>query len=212
MKPISDIRKDYDWHSLDESTAFPNAMDQFTLWWNEAVAQNLDEVNAMTLCTVTDAGRPEGRIVLLKGFDEKGFVFFTNYESAKGKELANNPCASLVFFWKEMERQVRISGTVIKISSKASDEYFYSRPIGSQIGAWASNQSEVIANRAALEEKLAKLEISFQNVKPSRPAYWGGYCVIPDYFEFWQGRPNRLHDRLRYRLSGNLWIRERLSP
>lgn len=213
MKQIADIRKDYRLQTLDEGDVSNNPTAQFGKWWDEAIASNITEVNAMTLATVSPAGKPEARIVLLKGFDENGFVFFTNYESAKGKELAANPYAALVFFWKELERQVRVDGTVEKVADKESDTYFNSRPVGSRIGAWASPQSQVIKNRAEIEEELKVNEEKFNAGEVPRPAYWGGYRVVPTSIEFWQGRSSRLHDRLRYRQTkANNWILERLAP
>jgi pyridoxamine 5'-phosphate oxidase len=209
---IADIRKDYRLQTLDEHDVADNPITQFSKWWDEAMESDITEVNAMTLATVSPEGKPEARIVLLKGFDEKGFVFFTNYESAKGKEMAANPYAALVFFWKELERQVRIEGMVEKVSAEASDAYFNSRPIGSRIGAWTSPQSQVIKNRAEIENKLKINQSKFEGKEVQRPSFWGGYCVLPTSIEFWQGRSSRLHDRLRYRKSDNKWLLERLAP
>jgi pyridoxamine 5'-phosphate oxidase len=212
-KAIAAIRKDYRLRSLDENDVAADAIDQFSHWWNEAIKSEIDEVNAMTLATASKAGVPDARIVLLKGYNKDGFVFFTNYESAKGKELAENPKASLVFFWKELERQVRIEGDVEKISDAESDEYFHSRPEGSRIGAWASPQSTVIANRNVIEENAVKFTKQFTQQHIERPTHWGGYIVKPYAIEFWQGRSNRLHDRLKYRLQpGGDWKIERLAP
>ena len=209
---IADIRKDYKLASLEEADVASNPIDQFTRWWNEAVASQIDEVNAMTLATVNAAGVPAARIVLLKGYNPEGFIFFTNYESDKGKNLAQNPNAALVFFWKELERQIRIEGTVQKIDDAKSDAYFLSRPTGSKIGAWTSPQSEVIANRAILETHEERFKKEFGENIP-RPLHWGGYIVQPTVIEFWQGRSSRLHDRLQYRLDkNNHWIIERLAP
>jgi pyridoxamine 5'-phosphate oxidase len=187
---------------------------QFEQWWNQAMNSEIDEVNAMTLATASADGTPHARIVLLKGYSDKGFIFYTNYESNKGKELAENPKATLVFFWKELERQVRISGTVQKVSEQENDEYFYSRPIGSQIGACASPQSQVIASREILENTTKQLEEKYAiNNKINRPQHWGGYIVQPTQIEFWQGRPSRLHDRILYTLQANQsWKMERLAP
>lgn len=211
-KSIADIRKDYMLASFDESDTAQNPFDQFTHWWNDAVQSNIDEVNAMTLATVTPHGTPSARIVLLKGYDKTGFVFFTNYLSDKGKELANNPTAALVFFWKELERQVRIEGTVEKVSNQENDAYFNSRPAGSKIGAWASHQSAVIEYRQVIEQNVHKYTEIFGTEDIPRPDHWGGYKVIPNLMEFWQGRSSRLHDRIQYRKTENVWVRERLSP
>ncbi len=212
MNPaIADIRKDYKLQSLDEADVAANPTEQFTKWWNEAINSNIDEVNAMTLATVNKNGLPSARIVLLKGYDENGFVFFTNYLSDKGKELAHNPNAALVFFWKELERQVRIEGIVEKVSSEESDEYFASRPIGSRIGAWASHQSAVIEYRQVIEQNVKKYTEIFGDEVP-RPDNWGGYRVKPVLMEFWQGRSSRLHDRIQYRKENDNWIKERLAP
>ena len=211
MKSIADIRKDYKQSSLLENDISPNPIVQFTSWWNEAMQSNIDEVNALTLATANAQGKPSARIVLLKGYDENGFVFFTNYESHKGKELAANPYAAMVLFWKELERQIRIEGFAEKISAGESDEYFYSRPAGSRIGAWASPQSAVINDRNILEENVKNYSQNFGENIP-RPVHWGGYRVVPSLIEFWQGRSNRLHDRIQYRKENNNWIIERLAP
>jgi pyridoxamine 5'-phosphate oxidase len=210
---IADIRKDYKLQSLSEDEAAPNAIAQFNSWWQEAVNSEIEEVNAMTLATASVDGIPAARIVLLKGFDEHGFVFFTNYESFKGMQLAENPRACLVFFWKELERQVRITGLVEKVSDLESDTYFNSRPEGSRIGAWASPQSQVIESREWLQEREKTYGKDFLGKPLKRPAHWGGYRVKPVTIEFWQGRPSRLHDRLQYTLEGNNeWKIERLAP
>lgn len=208
---IADIRKDYMLQSFSEKDAASNPIEQFTNWWNEALKSNIDEVNAMTLATATKEGMPNARIVLLKGYDEKGFVFFTNYLSDKGKELAQNPNACLVFFWKELERQIRIEGTVEKVSVEESDEYFNSRPLGSKIGAWASHQSAIIEYREVIEQNVTRYSEIFGEVVP-RPDHWGGYRVKPKAIEFWQGRSSRLHDRLQYTLENENWKIERLAP
>jgi pyridoxamine 5'-phosphate oxidase len=211
-KAIADIRKDYRLKSLNETDVDANAMEQFTRWWNEATKSEIDEVNAMTLATASKDGVPDARIVLLKGYNEEGFVFFTNYESRKGKELAENPKATLVFFWKELERQVRIEGLVEKVSEKESDEYFNSRPEGSRIGAWASPQSTVINAREVIEKNAENYLKQFLQKQITRPPHWGGYIVKPTAIEFWQGRSNRLHDRLRYTKTNDGWKIERLAP
>lgn len=210
---IADIRKDYKLRSLLEKDVEANAIRQFDKWWQEAIHSEIDEVNAMTLATASADGIPAARIVLLKGYDERGFVFFTNYDSFKGLQLAENPRACLVFFWKELERQVRITGLVEKVSAEESDTYFNSRPEGSRIGAWASPQSQVIESREWLEEREKTLVKDFTGKPLSRPAHWGGYRVKPINIEFWQGRPSRLHDRIQYNLLGdNSWTIERLAP
>jgi len=210
---IADIRKDYKLASLEEVDVAANPFDQFTRWWNEAVASQIDEVNAMTLATVNATGVPAARIVLLKGYNPDGFIFFTNYESDKGKNLAQNPHAALVFFWKELERQIRIEGTVEKVSAEESDRYFNSRPASSRIGAWASPQSAVIENRLVIEQNVERYSSIFANDSIERPDHWGGYIVKPTSIEFWQGRSSRLHDRIRYVLENSAsWKVERLAP
>jgi pyridoxamine 5'-phosphate oxidase len=210
---IADIRKDYKLQTLSEKDVLPDPFGQFDKWWGEALRADIDEINAMTLATASADGMPDARIVLLKGFDERGFTFFTNYNSSKGLELLENPRASLVFFWKELERQVRISGLVSLVSGKESDDYFNSRPEGSRIGAWASPQSEVIESREWLEENEKKLHEQFSGVPVNRPLHWGGYRVKPIRVEFWQGRPSRLHDRILFSLRENgRWTIERLAP
>ncbi len=211
-KQIAQIRKEYSMRSLNEKDVAANAMEQFAAWWNDASKSEIEEINAMTLATVSSDGSPHARIVLLKGFNEDGFIFFTNYQSNKGNQLAENNKAALVFFWKELERQVRIEGTVSKISNAASDAYFQSRPEGSKIGAWASPQSKVIEKRELLEENVIKYSKQFETNIP-RPAHWGGYLVMPMSIEFWQGRSNRLHDRILYsKKENNTWKIERLAP
>lgn len=212
MNNIADIRKDYMLQTLEERDVHSNAFEQFTKWWSEALVSQIEEVNAMTLATATSTGKPSARIVLLKGYDESGFVFFTNYNSQKGKELEENPFASLVFFWKELERQVTIDGTVEKTTPGESDLYFHSRPVESRIGAWASPQSQVISSRQVIEENLAELQKSFAGKEVERPPHWGGYVVKPIRIEFWQGRPGRLHDRIQYSRQDNSWKIERLAP
>jgi len=211
--PIADIRRDYKLESLNEGDVAADPIQQFTIWWDEAIKSEIDEVNAMTLATSTKDGFPSARIVLLKGYDERGFVFFTNYESDKGKELADNPHAALVFFWKELERQVRIEGLVEKVSAEESDAYYQSRPAGSRIGAWASPQSEVISDRQIIEKNVLAYGEKFGTGFIPRPAHWGGYIVKPTFIEFWQGRSSRLHDRILYTVSDNgNWKKERLAP
>jgi pyridoxamine 5'-phosphate oxidase len=210
---ISDIRKDYKLKTLLEGGVHANPVQQFSTWWQEAIKSEVDEVNAMTLATASADGLPSARIVLLKDYDERGFVFFTNYQSYKGNQLDENPRACLVFFWKELERQVRITGLVEKVSAAESDTYYDSRPEGSRIGAWASPQSKVIDSRDWLEEQERNFQLKFQSSSIQRPPHWGGYRVKPITMEFWQGRPSRLHDRLQYTLQddGN-WLIERLAP
>jgi pyridoxamine 5'-phosphate oxidase len=210
---LSDLRREYTLAGLKESDLDPNPLKQFDKWFQQALAAGLPEPNAMTLATATLGGKPSARIVLLKGSDERGFVFFTNYESQKGRELSANPQAALVCYWIELERQVRINGQVSCVSAEESEEYFRSRPLGSQLGAWASRQSEVVGGRKILEDRLAALTHEYQSKPIPLPPYWGGYRVAPETIEFWQGRPNRLHDRLRYTLQSNgQWLIERLSP
>lgn len=209
---IADIRRDYSLRSLLESDVAANPYEQFGKWWSEAINSEVDEVNAMTLATATPDGIPSARIVLLKGYDRNGFVFFTNYNSQKGQDIAANPKACLLFFWKELERQVRIDGSIEKISAAESEEYFQSRPVGSRIGAWCSPQSAVIEDRSVIEKNIAHYEAKFSNQPVPRPEHWGGYIVKPTAIEFWQGRSSRLHDRLRYSLTAESWKIERLAP
>ena len=211
-KEIAGIRKEYELESLNKEDVAADAISQFAKWWQEALNSNIDEVNAITLATATKDGKPSARIVLLKDYDERGFVFFSNYNSHKGLELEANPHAALIFFWKELERQIRIEGTVEKVSAEESDAYFYTRPVGSRIATWASPQSRIIENRKILEENIREYSGQF-GVEVPRPAHWGGYRVIPLVIEFWQGRSSRLHDRIQYRKEseGN-WIIERLAP
>lgn len=213
MNNIADIRKDYKQRSLNEADVSADPITQFEKWWNEATESEVDEVNAMTLATASAAGKPSARIVLLKGFDENGFVFFTNYNSHKGMDIEANPFAGLVFFWKELERQIRIEGSITKVSAGESDAYFNSRPEGSRIGAIVSPQSSVISSREIIEENVAKLEKESAHTTLERPQHWGGYRVKPEIVEFWQGRPSRLHDRIRYILNEEAgWSIERLAP
>ena len=210
---IADIRKNYSQKKLTEKKADPNPMKQFAKWWKQAVDSKIDEVNAMTLATASSDGMPSARIVLLKGVEENGFIFFTNYESYKGKQMAENPKACLVFFWKELERQIRITGLIEKISTASSDVYFYSRPVESQIGAIASPQSQIIKSRDWLDTHYKELKKQLKGKTIQRPEHWGGYIVKPVIIEFWQGRLSRLHDRLQYSLEDNgKWKIERLAP
>ena len=210
---VADLRKDYQLQGLSETDADRNPFKQFQLWFDQALAAQLPEPNAMTVATVTKSGKPRARVVLLKNFDERGFVFYTNYHSHKGQELADNPQAAIAFWWAELERQVRIEGRVLKVSDRESDEYFHSRPFNSRLGAWASEQSQVIESREVLEQRLQDLKTKYENQDIPRPPDWGGFRVIPTAIEFWQGRPSRLHDRLLYSLlDDGSWQIERLSP
>lgn len=210
---IADIRKEYAQGGFSEADADPNPFRQFQQWFEQAIAAQLLEPNGMTLATATPEGKPSARIVLLKNFDEQGFVFYTNYKSHKGQELTRNSWVALVFWWAELERQVRIEGRVEKVSDMESDAYFYSRPIESRLGAWTSEQSQVISNRDVLDSRLRELQEKYPDQDIPRPSHWGGYRVIPTAIEFWQGRPSRLHDRLQYRcLEDGNWKIERLSP
>lgn len=207
---LADLRQSYDKSVLLESHAAASPFEQFSLWFDEALAAQVPEPNAMTLATVDAAGRPSARIVLVKGADERGFVFYTNYESRKGHELADNARAALLFFWQPLERQIRIEGRVEKAAQEESDAYYQSRPLGSRIGAWASRQSQPVT-REALEASTRQYQERYGETPP-RPAHWGGYRVVPDHFEFWQGRPSRLHDRLVYEQDGSNWRLGRLAP
>jgi pyridoxamine 5'-phosphate oxidase len=208
---IADLRKSYERAELSEDASHADPLKQFDQWLGEAISAQVPEPNAMTLATVAGNLRPSTRVVLIKGYDERGVVWYTNYESRKGQELAGNPFAALQFHWVELERVVRIEGRVEKTSAEESDAYYASRPLDSRIGAWASPQSQVISGRTALVAAAAKYSAQFL-LNPSRPPHWGGYRLVPDRWEFWQGRKSRLHDRLRYRLAQGEWVRERLAP
>jgi pyridoxamine 5'-phosphate oxidase len=209
--PIADLRKSYTKGELDELASHADPLNQFDQWLQEAIQSQVPEPNAMTLATVGSNLRPSTRVVLVKGYDARGIVWYTNYESRKGVELAGNPYAALQFHWVELERTVRIEGVVEKVSAQESDEYFHSRPLDSRIGAWASPQSQVITGRGVLVANAAKYGAQFL-LQPPRPPHWGGYRLIPDTWQFWQGRRSRLHDRLRYTLNDTNWVRERLAP
>jgi pyridoxamine 5'-phosphate oxidase len=209
---IADIRKEYMRESLTEGDVELDPFLQFTRWWKEAVGSDITEVNAMTLATSNKQGIPSARTVLLKDYDKDGFVFFTNYQSRKARDMDENPHATLLFFWKELERQVRIEGSIEKVNAAESDQYFHSRPEGSRIGAWASPQSTVVGSRDEIEDKVRHFKAKFGTEPIPRPPHWGGYRVIPVHIEFWQGRPSRLHDRILYSLEGNNWLISRLAP
>jgi pyridoxamine 5'-phosphate oxidase len=210
---IANLRRDYSAQSLLETDVAADPISQFNIWWQQALKSDIDEVNAMTLATASADGFPSARIVLLKGFTERGFVFFTNYRSYKAMQLEDNPKACLVFFWKELERQVRITGLVRKIEESESTAYFNSRPKGSKVGALVSPQSKVIESREWIDEQYLRLLEEYKDKEPQRPDYWGGYLVQPVIVEFWQGRPSRLHDRIQYTLEENgNWKIERLAP
>ena len=208
---IADLRKSYERGELDESASHADPLQQFELWMQQALSAELPEPNAMTVATVGADGRPSTRVVLIKGYDARGIVWFTNYDSRKGRELAGHPFAALQFHWVELERVVRIEGRVEKVDAAESDAYFKTRPLDSRIGAWASPQSQVIESRAVLVANAARYGAQFL-LNPPRPPHWGGYRLVPDRWEFWQGRKSRLHDRLRYRQDGGQWVRERLAP
>lgn len=208
---LHNIREDYSKRELSESECDSNPITQFEQWLQEAMHSQVNEPTAVNVSAVGEDGRPNSRMVLLKEVNAQGFVFFTNYQSRKGKSFAANPFAAMTFFWPELERQVRIEGRIEKLDAAASDEYFDSRPYTSRIGAWASNQSEVISGKAMLVAKAAAVGAKHPLHVP-RPPHWGGYIVIPDRIEFWQGRPSRLHDRIQYRLENGVWVKERLAP
>ena len=207
---IADLRQSYEKGILLEQDARASPFEQFGLWFDQALEQNVPEPTTMTLATADSQGRPSARIVLLKGFDDAGFVFYTNYNSRKGQDLAEQPWACLNFFWQPLERQVRLNGLIAKVSAQESDDYFHSRPLGSRLGAWVSAQSQP-TTLAALEANTAAVQQKYGD-QPPRPPHWGGYRLVPEYFEFWQGRPSRLHDRLTYQRSGTSWALERISP
>ena len=211
LASIADLRKSYERAELDENASHADPLQQFQRWLHEAIAGQLPEPNAMTLATVDAQMRPSTRVVLIKGLDERGIVWYTNYDSRKGQALAGNPYAALQFHWVELERVVRIEGRVDKVSAEESDAYYASRPLDSRIGAWASPQSQVIPGRGTLVANAARYGAQFL-LNPPRPPHWGGYRLVPDRWEFWQGRKSRLHDRLRYRLEDADWVRERLAP
>jgi pyridoxamine 5'-phosphate oxidase len=212
MSSLADLRRDYASRALTEAEAHDDPIQQFSLWFGEALKAELLDTNAMTLATASRNGVPAARIVLLKGFDEAGFVFFTNYESAKARDLDDNPRACLLMFWAVLERQVRITGRVSKTSAEESEKYFQSRPFESQIGAWASAQSQKVDERAVLESRYAELAAKYAGIPVPLPPFWGGYRVAPESIEFWQGRKSRLHDRLLYVRHDGRWERSRLAP
>ena len=208
---IADLRKSYEKAELSEDASESEPLKQFERWLNEAIQSEVPEPNAMTVATVASNLRPSTRVVLIKGYDERGIVWYTNYDSRKGRELAGNPFAALQFHWVELERVVRIEGRMEKVSDEESDAYFHSRPLDSRIGAWASPQSQVIEGRTVLVTNAAKYAAQFM-LRPPRPPHWGGYRLVPDEWQFWQGRKSRLHDRLRYSQGDGQWLRERLAP
>jgi len=211
MEDLSNIRRDYSKFSLDINSISPDPFKQFDIWMNDALKGEFLEPTAVAVSTVNKNGRPSSRIVLLKKYNEKGFIFFTNYKSRKGNDISENDFASMLFFWDKFERQIRIEGRIEKVSQKESEEYFESRPYTSKLGAWASNQSQPLKSRFTLMRKVAGLMLKYPSKVPL-PEFWGGYRLIPDEFEFWQGRESRLHDRFRYQLDGTNWKIERLSP
>ena len=211
-RDVASLRKEYTRAGLAEADVAPDPVEQFRRWFDVALAAGLHEPNAMTVATATRDGRPSARVVLLKGFEERGFVFYTNYEGRKGRELEENPRAALLFYWGELERQVRVEGAVSRVSEEEADAYYASRPRGSRLGAWASEQSRVVGGREVLEGRIGDLEAEYEGREVPRPPFWGGYRVGPEVVEFWQGRENRLHDRLVYRRQGAGWEIRRLQP
>jgi pyridoxamine 5'-phosphate oxidase len=208
----ANLRREYTRSGLDEAGMQPDPMVQFEAWFENVVEANLHEPNAMILATASDDGRPSARTVLLKGYDGRGFVFYTNYEGRKARDLEANPSCALLFYWGELERQVRVEGRASRLPSRESDAYFASRPRGSRLGAWASEQSRPVRDRSVLEERIKALEAEYQDREIPRPPFWGGYRVEPEAIEFWQGRENRLHDRIAYRREEGVWRLERLQP
>ena len=209
---LAQLRKSYERAALDEEASEADPFKQFEAWLAQAIDAKLPEPNAMTLATVGPEGRPSTRVVLIKGLDARGIVWYTNYDSRKGRELADNPAASLCFFWGELERQVRVTGAVQRVSRAEADAYFQSRPLPSRMGAWSSHQSQVLPSRDVLEAELATTQARFADGAVPLPEHWGGFRVVPDEVEFWQGRSSRLHDRIQYRLEAGAWVRRRLSP
>jgi len=212
LKTFAELRREYEAVGLNEADVAADPLAQFSKWFEEAVSAGIEEPNAMTLATATPDGAPSARIVLLKGVDARGFTFFTNYESRKGRELAANPRAALVFHWQPLHRQVRVTGTVAQVSAEESDAYYNVRPLEARLGAWASHQSQPLPSRAALEAQFENFRREHASRMPERPPYWGGFRLIPNEIEFWQGRPHRLHDRLLYQRAGEAWQMVRLAP
>lgn len=212
MKNIANLRQEYEEPPLEITDLDNDPLKEFEKWFGRALAQNIEDANAMILATVDGNNRPSARVLLLKGLDDGGFTFFTNYNSHKGQQLAHNPFASMVFYWNQLHQQIRIQGKVEKVAEQTSTAYFQTRPIGSQYGAWASPQSQVIPNRKLLEANVAELKTKYAKGSVPRPEHWGGYKLIADRIEFWQGRPNRLHDRFLYTLENGTWKKERLAP